>query len=281
VSFYQKALEYSSSVVYFASFQLNIKVGSESDKSFAMGSDNEENTIPTTNKKRRSSKELEHAVTLQDIYDSISNNNAEISMLRKEQFTKLETMGKEIGDKIDGLNKDIKDVSKTVGQHTGEIAFLRRKMNEVDQDKLETYMEISGLKPENVAAHKADPKAYAISVISGLKINFDHSSILRAFIKVIKSTPKQNIVVIFRNFESKITVMKQKREHQGADSKSIFFEHHLTPFTRALYMEARKTARNKGWKIAFIKYGRVFMLKSDNEKALKINSFEDFDKIKE
>lgn len=72
-------------------------------------------------------------------------------------------------------------------------------------------------------------------------------------------------------------VMKKKRE--ANDTRQIYFDHQLTPYTRAQFMEARKTAKIIGAKSAFVGNGQIFIAKDDTTK-LKISTFEDCLKLK-
>lgn len=64
----------------------------------------------------------------------------------------------------------------------------------------------------------------------------------------------------------------------ATETRQIYFDHQLTPLTRALLMEAKKTAKAIGAKSAYIRSGRVVIAKDDTTN-IKVDTYEDLVKL--
>lgn len=183
--------------------------------------------------------------------------------------------------KLDGINTRAETTNAKVDKNSSDISYLRRRQNEADQDRLATHMEISGLTHADIESNKDKLTDYVIEICLKYGLRTNKSAIQRVYTRDVtkRDPPKRLLVVIFTTPEVKYGIMKGKRE--SADNKDgIFFDNCMTAFTRALYMESRKVAKIIDAKSAFIRNGRIFISFNTSDKPLKINSFEELEKLK-
>lgn len=61
---------------------------------------------------------------------------------------------------------------------------------------------------------------------------------------------------------------------------AIYINEHLTVVRKALFYKAKLFRDDKGYKYLWTRNGKIFLKKSDNSKAILINMYTDFDKLK-
>lgn len=200
--------------------------------------------------------------------------NSELREASRVQTSKIDDLREEVSTKLEAVDARVGSLETTIGQATSDISTLQQKLDELEQDKLATHMEISGIEKAAADANKSDAKGFAIQLISSFNIELDISSIDQAFFQATRDE-KRRLVVVFASVDIKVEVMKKKRE--AKDPRKIFFDHRMTFSTRKLFLSARKVAKEVGGRV-FLYGGRVFYGK-DKTSKVRISSASDFSKI--
>lgn len=218
--------------------------------------------------------------TVNELFEAILSNKNEIKeeiiKSKDEQVSSFNQLRNDVNEKIEAVSEKMDVIEARVCKSEQSIDDIKTKLNDIDQDKLATSMDITGISADDAKKNIKDPKTFAQSVISSFNITLDPNTIQRAYFREIKVRAMFILVVIFSSLEQKIDVMKRKREIKT--NAGIYFDHSMTPHTRNLFMSARKFAKEKGLKSAFLSRGKVFISLDDNNK-FKINSLEDLKKI--
>lgn len=208
-------------------------------------------------------KQLLNAVAANNV--AIKETSVAIKESSATQLEKIEELRNDITTEVAAVKEEVAKVSSTVAKHESAIENLRRQMNELEQSKLESHMEIVGIEKAELDAHREDAAALAIKVIRRFMNDFDPAWIHRAFIRNIRVKDFSNVVVVFNSAAHKQAVIKRKREVKN-DAK-IFFDDHLTATTRALFMKARQKAKDTGAKRATVNHGRVSITLQDDSRV--------------
>lgn len=242
---------------------------------------------PTTSqqpKKRKASDPMESNnpdnCTVSDLAKIMMDFRAEVKTSSDKQLDEIHDLRTDVNKKFDSIEKDMTTTKSLVKKNTTDIDYLKRRINQADQDKLAAHMEITGIDKKIIENAKQDLKKLTIDVITSFKIPIDPMAINHVYTKEIKKPnfSKHVIIVVFSSVEQKVVVMQKKRE--ATETRQIYFDHQLTPLTRALLMEAKKTAKAIGAKSAYIRSGRVVIAKDDTTKV-KVDTFEDLVKLQE
>jgi hypothetical protein len=223
--------------------------------------------------------------SLQKILDAVSTSNQDLS----DKFTKVQdnvdltNMKIDASSmKIDGLvdqiatvSKDVEAVTTTVVQHGKDLNILKRQVNDLEQAKLQTHMEVTGIGKTDIEQKKNDLVALAHEIITSFGIPLTRDKIKDAFVRTIEKINMSVLVVIFKDATDKGLVMKAKRE--SADTRKIYFDHLMTAYNRAMFQKARAIAKSRGLKIGF-NGSRVICTNPDQSKT-KISWFDDLSKL--
>ena len=150
---------------------------------------------------------------------------------------------------------------------------LKRQINEQQQDKISSHMEISGI-PSTIINSSENPKVIAEEALSACNISFEKSSIVRAYKRIVNihNEPTTIITAVFNNYDEKLRIMKLKRARNK--NGTIFLNHALTQTNRSLFVQAKKLCKNSKF-YSFIANGQIFIRKENESQSLKIRSTDD------
>lgn len=185
----------------------------------------------------------------------MQKNHAEV----KEEFIEVKSG---ICERLDKMESSVSAIDSTVNKAVSDIVTLQRKMDEIEQDKLASHMEITGVDTKEVDANKADIKSFVRRLFVSFDIVCDPESIVDTFVQNLRED-KRRIVVVFTTSIVKSNIMKKKRE--SSNPKKIFFDHRMTSITRDLYLKSRRAAKVKGGRV-FLYGGRVYYSVNENSK---------------
>lgn len=240
------------------------------------------NDNPSANKRLRSEMEDDVAdsapePTMKELFQAILNNKAEIKKTSHEQLSKFEEMKNEVNAKIDNANSRIDVIATDVEKLNDDVDILKWKFNDLEQEKLLHYMDITGIDESTAKQYKSDAVSLAHAIFKSFKILYDHSIVQRAYIREIKALKKFILVVVFSDYDEKMKIIKLKRESN--DPRKIYFDHSMTPSNRKLLMAAKRRVKEIGAKSAFLSRGRVFVA-PDEANKIRINTFADIKALK-
>ncbi|KAL7012502.1 hypothetical protein ACKWTF_014890 [Chironomus riparius] len=233
--------------------------------------------------KNRKIDENDYEISLKDLMNELKANKVErkaeslsirndIAGLRGDVTQQIN----ELKGSLDAVTTEVKDLKTKVSgidarvDVVAKIANENRKMiGSYKQDKLEKFMEIDGLKT-NTIDNTDDFKALAVETIKSFGINIDPAEIDHAFKKEINLKKKVNgsdkkkiVIVIFSNINTKIRVMKAKRD---MPENTIYFNQSLTVANRSLIYKARNIVGKK-LKVYFSR-GSVRVQKQDTSEII-------------
>lgn len=201
-----------------------------------------------------------------------------MSMMEKnhaEITRKMDTNHNDVTSKISAIGGNLEVLESTVAKATSDISAIQQKMDEIDQDKLDSHMIINGADTSQVDANKNDMKQFAINLIHSFQIPIDASDVDQAYAFPVATT-KRRIVVVFRSSAVKSGVMAAKRA--STDERSLYFDHRVTAVNGELLRQLRQLAKTNGGR-AFLYGGRVYYQKPPNTR-IRINSLEDINNLK-
>ncbi|KAI5637564.1 hypothetical protein NE865_09697 [Phthorimaea operculella] len=93
---------------------------------------------------------------------------------------------------------------------------------------------------------------------------------------------RDQLISAFRRYNKNNPKMEFSSSSIGlpGPSQRIYLSEHLSSQCKELHYAARKFAKEHSYTYVWIKYGRVYLRKNDNEPAIYIKSQSDFDKLK-
>lgn len=93
------------------------------------------------------------------------------------------------------------------------------------------------------------------------------------------STQKKSVVVKFNNRKTKEDFMQKKKNMKAVtDLKNVYVNDFLSKDTLELFKHA-KSLKSVGYKIVYIRSGKIFAKKDENSRQLKINNMDDVDRL--
>jgi hypothetical protein len=208
----------------------------------------------------------------------IAANNAAIRDSHTAQLAKIDELRDDVTAQVNSVKDEVAKVVMKVDKHDGAIDILRRQMNDMEQSKFDTHMEITGINKAEIEKHRADITSFAKHIIGVYVSNLSSSSIRDVFIRDTRKADFSVIVVIFSTVEQKNAVMKKKRETK--DGVKIYFDDRVTTITRAIFMKAKEVAKAIGAKKASMNHGKVTITMQDDSR-LKIRWFSDLERIQQ
>lgn len=211
---------------------------------------------------------------LKNLFDLIAitsrTHSDEISTVKNELAQKIETISEKVNQiesDVGSLHSKVHNIDNKVNE-VSKIAQMNKKLiNNMLQDNLSKCMDIDGVE-KNVIDKATDLKVLALEIIRSFKIKINAEDIDRVSKKEIRkdedgsSKMKCMLMVFFKEFETKIRILRSKRSID--DNREIYFNATLTPTNRYYMMQARKKAKKAGLKV-FFSSGRVNVQKSNKE----------------
>jgi hypothetical protein len=212
-----------------------------------------------------------------EISDTMDTNTI-LSAIKESshaQMSKIDELSTAVSSRFTKVEEDIAKVSSKLDHHDKDIDFLKRHVNDMEQEKLASDIEITGVPKADIELNKQDVTAFARKIIASFDIQFDPAVVQHAFVRTVEKANLSIIVVKLSSIEAKTLIMKKKRE--SINPLKIFFDNRLTNFNRALFTAARRAAKEAGGK-AYVSSGRVFIVKNNDKR--RITSFDDLEKFK-
>lgn len=78
------------------------------------------------------------------MFEAIALNNADIKLSNETQIKKMDELHIDINKKFNRSNNRVKKMETKVDKTSNDVNYLKRKINEIDQEQLATHMEITG-----------------------------------------------------------------------------------------------------------------------------------------
>jgi len=194
-----------------------------------------------------------------------------------------------LSDKYDTAIKELDGCKKQVQKLNNENQYLHHELNKVQLalNEVEQYS-----RRKNIEIHGVDQnnEENVMEVVKKLakKINvpFNEEMVQEAYrMKPPKKNRNNRPPVIFARFNNKYvaeTWLKKTKTNikcieivpQGSENK-IYINENLTKRTRDLYFQARIRGKELRFKYVWTKFGKIFMKKDDDDRAICILNYDD------
>jgi hypothetical protein len=158
---------------------------------------------------------------LKAILEAVNGSKTELSgkidEIQKTVSEKIDSATAKIdglSNKLDVVTADVESVSLTVTQHVRDINFLNRRVNDLEQSKLEKHMEIAGIEKTVAEQNKNNLISFAHQLISSFKIALSKDKIGDAYLRTVEKANLTLLIVIFKDVSDKDMVMKWLADNQ-------------------------------------------------------------------
>jgi hypothetical protein len=212
--------------------------------------------------------------SINDVYDFLINRFNGFSNEIKDMRADNTQFGNRMDEKIDSI-KDLMNVTEQklktmdakIDTNEKRIENNEKAMNFMMQEKLMNRMEISGFK-SNSGNDKNMLRDEVVELLKSHNINIGSDDINFVFTKTINMNKngipesKSLIIVDFKEFGTKVSVMKEKRS--STKTNGVYFDNCLTPTNRSLMGSVKKIAKEKKFK-TYISNNRIHAKKSENK----------------
>ena len=200
---------------------------------------------------------------------------SEIQAGRTDTVKRIESLRLDVDSKFSGVDRRVTGIESSLNVTNESINNIQLKLDELEQARLATQMDITGLSTTAVTSQQKDARTLAHEIISSFGITIQLNELQHAFTRST-GPDKTILVVVFASIQSKSFVMREKRKIK--DDRKIYFDHRLTPNIRTLFWSARSAVKVKRAKSAYIASGRVMLEKFDGSKVT-VRSIKDLDTL--
>lgn len=188
--------------------------------------------------------------------------------------------------KYDTLLTEVKELRQFKEKHSNigvEVKSLENRINDIEQYSRIRNVEIKGV--EEVRNENLKEIMTAISDKIGVRLE---SKDIEAIHRVNNRKEKEprDIIVQFKSREIKENLLLNRREKvksnlvtKGKNDNMIYINEHLTQHNKLIFWEARQKCRENNYRYVWTKNGKIFVRKTENERAYRINNIEDINKI--
>ena len=205
-----------------------------------------------------------------DIYELIVNMSTKLSneikrvcsTMKNELMERLDEKFNMLNSIIEEINIKVGKLEESVERHDKKLDQQGKIVNRLLQERLKNNMEISGVNLPAVK-DKSKTKEEAIKIIENFGINVKSSDVKSVYIKSIttKESQKNQIMTVeFKEFETKLRILKEKRK--SGIKNGIYFDDSLTPTNRFLIGKAKRIAKEKNFML-FMSNNRINVKKAD------------------
>lgn len=216
------------------------------------------------------------------LYDKLINR---FNVMSNELKTEINAVKENVEKKIDERFNDMKEfMNKTekrlsaievnVEMNDGRINQNTKAINYLNQKELQNKIDIMGAQwPEMIEREKIKEEAWKFM---RKYVDLDMTMIKSAYLRKIHKLGIKVMVVEFFDFETKLRIIKEKRQSKIKDG--IFFDNSLTPLNGKLMGGARKVSKEKNFK-AYLNNGKICVKKS-NDSFKWIESETDLEEVR-
>lgn len=186
---------------------------------------------------------------------------------QSSSINKLEYENQRLKETVRKLDSRVSAIDKMARSHNIEIQAVPETRNE---DVVACFKKLTEL---------LDVKIDENSLRSCRRVaKMDPSSNRPRNIVVTLSSPRQRDMILSaaHRFNKKHPNDPLNSHHLGilGNTNRIYVVEHLSPETKLLFANARKTAKSQNFKYVWVRYGRVYLRKDDNTKAIFIKNIE-------
>lgn len=193
----------------------------------------------------------------------------------------LKEENKRLSQSVNNLKSEIIDKNR-------EINDLSKRLNNLEQYGRGVNLEVHGLESKNGSEPQNLRKEMA-KLAEKLHVSHKEEDI-----EVIHTLPQREntsrppvVIVQFTSKRVRNQWLDKKKElitnediNAGTGPRNIYLNENLTPYFKALLWKTKQACREKGFRFTWVKNGKIFVRKDQNERLLRIEDDDDLNKIK-
>lgn len=194
---------------------------------------------------------------------------------------------KEVKSEIVSVKREHEELRSKNANLTSEVHFLKDRVRSLEQYSRKNNVEISGL-PVTPGEDVIDlVKDVGLSL--GLEITKKDISAAHRVPSFQKSRMPA-LVVQFVNRSTKETVISKYREKKGGMTahnvnaafpvQKLYINEHLSPENKVFLNKLKSKAKELGYAFTWCRDGKFFVRRSQGEKYIRIDSYDNIDKLK-
>lgn len=228
------------------------------------------------------------------IGNKIQEINSNISYLKSE-FEEVKSAMTFMSAQYDEIKMEIKSQSETIINLQKEVELLKtfnrqqtNRLNDIEQHSRASNIELQCV-PEHRAENLVNMVQQLAKVVS-YDLGKDDIHLCTRVAKLDNTNKRpRSIIVKLKNARSRDGLLAAasqfNRTHRdeklntshlgiGGDKKPIFVAEHLSPFNKDLHKAARMKAKEYDYKFVWVRSGRVFIRKSETDRAIPVKDYE-------
>lgn len=193
---------------------------------------------------------------------------------------------KEIKSELAAVKKDNENLRNMNAALTSEVSCLKTKIRSLEQYSRKSNLEISGL-PETP---KEDAVCLVKDVGAALGVEIQESDISAAHrVPSFRKDRPQPLIVQFTRRTTRDTLLNKFKDNKTMTAKQInaafpaqnvYVNEHLTPENKLFLSKLKEKCKEVGFSYAWCRDGKFFARKSQGERYIKIENYDDFNKLK-
>lgn len=197
-----------------------------------------------------------------------------ISQQIKEQIGGVSSRIDVVLDKLDRHEARFQTVEEKLNFHNENLVDVGYRLNQIEQAKLNSKMEVSGLLFESNATRQQLKENFT-DFLSRLEIEYNSSEIVDVYptVRKLRSGDKNFLIVTFIHESIKNRVMNEKIQHDKAiksEPITVYFGNVLTRANHQLLMSARNAVKGKKLARAWSMSGEIFIQITQQAGKIKI-----------
>lgn len=196
---------------------------------------------------------------------------------------------------MDTMMTEIQKLKDSHKEKDEQITVMQAQINRLEQQQIKNNIEIKNIPP----TQNENLLEIVRSVAKTIKHDITISDITDIYRTRTKNAEKSTIIATFHNYKAKIAFMQNTRairpltiakinQHLESNDKvsevynnnNIFINNLLTIANKQLLWQAKKKAKEEGWKFVWENAGKMFARREERVEALFIQSMIDVNKIK-
>lgn len=228
--------------------------------------------IVTQLKKLRSDMKKE----IGELTTKVSETIESLEFISKKYDDVIKTLN-ENDKKIDKVLNDVAEINKVKVENNQKIYNLERQINRLEQEAKNNSIEVRNIQAENCN----QIKDCILEITKRINISIKENDITR-ITKINKYKSKNSCYLIsFLSVEIADEILKNKKMlKQDEEYKNVYINPDLTIYNKNLLWEMKNMARQLKYKYVWTKRGSLYMREHENSKIVKINTFDDLNKLK-
>ncbi|KAH9372532.1 hypothetical protein HPB48_011587 [Haemaphysalis longicornis] len=193
--------------------------------------------------------------------------------LLASKYDELLVKNAEHQQKLDSLNKEPSEVSRTLAEKGAEITQLKATVNNADQYSRRKNVEIHGV----AQLPEEDLHQVLVDLSRKLEIKAPGKQSVEAIHWLNGKQDKiPPIIVRFRDREERDLWLSKKK---ALRNKKIFISENLTTAQKQLFWQSRQVGKQKNYKFVWMSNGKIFAREIVGATGIRINTENDLAKL--